>query len=110
MKFLNRKVIFVPSICLAFGLAAFLCYLPGLGGPFLLDDFSNLVRLERIDGSVNGFLLSIFENDGRILNRPISYASFILNSSGWPEAPFEFKVFNLSLHLTVGGLLCYFLY
>lgn len=86
-----------------------LLYVPGLGGPFLLDDFTNLVRLEYLDGTINGVLLAIFNNTGELLNRPISFASFLLHAGAWPAEPFGFKLVNLLLHLITGVVFYVFL-
>ena len=87
-----------------------ICYFPGLSGPFLLDDFTNLVRLEYLNGGLSGILLAIFDNTGDLLNRPLSYASFLINSSHWPSNPYAFKVVNLCLHLLVGAFVSAFLF
>lgn len=88
------------SLLVAFSVAVFL-YSPGLTGPFLYDDFSNLNFLS----IQNNLPESIFSNQSGIFKRPISFISFALQSTDWPENPFAFKLWNLILHLAVGLLI-----
>lgn len=82
-------------------LLAALVYAPGLTGPFLFDDFSNLAllpqagRLDRVDNVIH-YLLSGFAGP---TGRPIAMASFIPEASHWPADPLVFKRTNLALHL-----------
>lgn len=77
---------------------------PGLYGGFTLDDWPNLERLAdvRRTGDTLGYSLSGIASK---LGRPISYFSFALQASAWPDNPFPFKLVNLILHLCNGLLL-----
>jgi tetratricopeptide (TPR) repeat protein len=76
-------------------------YWPGLKGPFLFDDFSNLAlltnagRLDHPDNVVR-YLLSGFAGP---TGRPLAMASFIPEADHWPDDPRPFKRTNLILHL-----------
>ncbi len=84
-----------------------LVYWPGLKGPFLFDDFSNLAllaeagRLDRPENVIH-YLLSGFAGP---TGRPVAMASFIPQAGYWPDDPFPFKGVNLLLHLVNALLL-----
>ena len=76
---------------------------PALNGPFLFDDFSNLINLDKINGTFNqshviDYLLSFQGSPGR----PISTLSFLINDYAWPSSPYSFKYTNLLIHLLNG--------
>lgn len=86
-----------------------LIYLPGLGGPFLLDDQGNLRVLSRwLEGGVR-WQEVIFGNDSGPLGRPVSMATFLLNAALGGLTPFGYKVVNLAIHLVCMGLAAGFL-
>ena len=80
-------------------------YLPGLHGPFLFDDYQNLVQplgeglhgaralWEYVSGGVSG-----------PLGRPLSLLSFAANAHWGGLQTFGFKATNLALHLANGVL------
>lgn len=82
-------------------------YYPGLSGPFLFDDFSNLSFLAAHGGvrdlDTLALYLSSADTDG--LGRPISFLSFLLSDNAWPSDPWLFKYHNLLLHVLIGLLL-----
>lgn len=79
-------------------------YWPGLNGPLLLDDFENLAPLSRYrDGSLTAYGV-IFGNHSGMLGRPISMASFLLDTELWGSQLFGFKLTNLLLHLVSTAL------
>ena len=91
------------AICLVVYLAILW---PALSGPFLFDDFSNLINLKEINGQFNtsniiDYLLKFTGSPGR----PISALSFLINDFAWPSEPFSFKYTNLFIHLLNGVLL-----
>lgn len=100
---------FLFLLMMAFTLIA---YWPGLGGPFLLDDFANLDQLGKLDGVRNWetFRLYVFSNNSGVGGRPLSMLSFLLNDNNWPSDPFSFKYTNLLLHLLTGILLTWLIY
>lgn len=81
-------------------------YLPGLNGPFLLDDFHNLEPLG-YSGSISSISEAqnfVFGNGSGPTGRPVAMASFLLDDWSWPSTPFNFKKNNLFLHLACGLL------
>lgn len=80
-----------------------LIYWPGLHGPYLLDDVSNLEPLKRwLDGAL-GWRGAVFDNRSGALGRSVSMASFLLDAwlSGNMNS-FTFKPTNLLIHILCG--------
>lgn len=80
-------------------------YWPGLSGPFVFDDFPNIVNntylaIDRLDPS--SMMRAAFSSGSGPLNRPISMLSFALNSHIFGLLPFNFKLTNLVIHLLNG--------
>jgi len=107
---LNSKA-FGPILVFVLGLCVLvLCFLPGLSGGFLLDDFGTLSQLgdlNRIDSldKLKHFVFSGVTGPG---GRPLALLSFVLNSRTWPADPFNFLVTNLVIHV-LNAVLCYVL-
>ncbi len=88
-------------------------YLPGLSGPFLLDDIPNIsanraLRIETLDGPA--LWKSAFYHDAKYPARGLARMSFALNyhfSGGRIDAR-AFKATNLGVHL-LNGVLVYLL-
>ncbi len=97
---------------LLLGLVLGLTYIllqPGLSGPFIFDDIPNLSPLGEhryLDDWTRARLFT-FSGEG-VLGRPISLASFLLDDTVWPSAPYSFKYTNLLIHL-LNGLLVFWL-
>jgi len=89
-------------------LITFLLYLPGLDGPFLLDDYSNGVNSYSYGFNWAEILSATFSNQSGILRRPLANFSFVLNAMADPSA-WGYKLVNLILHL-VSGVLLFFLF
>lgn len=87
-------------------------YLPGLSGPFLLDDPINLAQLSERGGVVDWESAKqfIFSNVSGTLGRPVSMASFLLSDQYWPAHAYTFKLHNLLFHFLTGVLVFYFVY
>lgn len=86
-------------------LFAGLSLIPGLKGPFVHDDFSNL-RLVLVDVvSWQHALDTIFSNGSGLLRRPVSNASFLVNYLLLGDKAFGFKLVNWCLHLACGALI-----
>lgn len=86
--------------------ATFLVYSPGLWGPLVLDDLPNLKRLAHI-GPIQGssdFLQFVFSSSGAYPIRPLSFASFLINDTGWPLHTPSHKYTNVLIHLLNGAL------
>jgi hypothetical protein len=102
----SRGLGLVAGMLCAIALAAWL-YAPGLKGQFVFDDFANLPALGDQGPIVDGASLLRFLTSGKAdpTGRPLSMASFLIESRDWPADPFPFKRDNLVLHLINGALL-----
>lgn len=90
-----------------------LLYLPGLSGPWLLDDFQNLGAFLNYAPGQAPYDDLIFSNQSGPLGRPVAMASFALNHVLGLFSSKALKATNLGLHLINGALLfflfrCYF--
>lgn len=76
-------------------------YWPGLTGPFLLDDATNIAPLGDNGGirTLGDFKRYVFGGNAGPLGRPVSLASFVANAQTWPADPWPFKLTNLLIHL-----------
>lgn len=84
-------------------------YWPGLNGPFLFDDYSNLDVLGA-HGRINSwpsFLYYLTSGTADPTGRPIALLTFLLDATTWPAAPWPFKRTNLVLHLLNTALLAW---
>lgn len=95
-------------LCL-FGLCllATLAYWRGLAGPFVFDDYNNIVdnpKLRVEDLSLPAVWQAMLAGDAGPLKRPLSMLSFMLNYVASGLAPFPFKLTNLGIHLLNGVL------
>lgn len=92
-------------LCLSAPLLAFAVYYPGLHGPFLFDDWQNLVHNEhlRIDQlDLANLQQAAFSTSSGILKRPVSMLSFALNYYATGDASYFFKLTNLVIHIANG--------
>ena len=98
----HQPILLIGCIVVAFA------YWTGLSGPFLLDDFSN-IPFKLLDSPTWAQVVSVLTtNDSGPSGRPLSVLSFFIHGALGAEGPFQFKLFNLALHLMNGWLL-YFL-
>ena len=89
-----------------------LAYWPGLTGPFVLDDYSNLVALGE-NGGVDSWanvLYFVLGNDSGPTGRPVSMLTFLLDAQDWPPHIAALKYTNIMIHLLTGLVLCWFAY
>jgi len=98
MRIAHRRV----GALLATVLLAIVAYLPGVGGPFVLDDEENItslpaLALEQLD--TRALLDAAFANDEGIWGRPLASLTFALNHyfAGGFETSF-FKATNVAIH------------
>ena len=87
-----------------------LVYSPGIGGPFLFDDYRNLSPLGE-EGGVSDwptFRKFVFGNPSGPSGRPVSMLSFLLDAQDWPASSASFKYTNIMIHLLSGLMLCWF--
>jgi tetratricopeptide (TPR) repeat protein len=94
-------------------IAGSLIYLPGLSGPFLIDDAQNIVYNHYVHISnlhLDSLVNAAFSSGAGPLQRPISMLSFAFNYYliGGIDNPTTFKATNIAIH-AVNGLLVYWL-
>lgn len=82
-------------------------YLPGLGGPFLFDDYGTLSALGDLGGvddwvTFKAYVLGGFTGP---TGRPLSLLTFLIDGNDWPTDSWPFKRTNLVIHLVNGVLL-----
>lgn len=82
-------------------------YWPGLGGPFLFDDFGTLAKLGNLGGVKDWTSLQayVFSGTAGPTGRPLALLSFLLDANDWPAETWPFKRTNLAIHLINGALL-----
>ena len=88
-------------------LFAVFAYWPGLGGPFLLDDFGTIPALGDYGGVVDWetFRLFVLGGTSGPTGRPLSLLTFLVDANNWPAESLPFKRTNLVIHLVNGVLL-----
>lgn len=93
---------------LASGLLCTLAYWPGLSGPFLFDDYQNIVLNPSIQASQldAASIAGAWQgNQSGPLGRPLASLSFALNHRVGGLDPSGYKAVNLLLHLLAGAAL-----
>lgn len=101
------------AIVLGLPLPLLLCmalYWPGLAGPFLLDDWHNIVEPYVPALDWEEILYVSTHNESGPLGRPLSVLSFVLSGLAHGPAPWGYKYHNLLLHLCNGLLLFWLLH
>ncbi len=78
--------------------------MPGLHGPWLLDDFANLEGLKSYAAGERSAWDVVVSNDSGPTGRPLSMASFVLDTYLFGESIWHAKRTNLILHLLNGVL------
>lgn len=91
-----------------FGLTM-LVYWPGLGGSFVLDDNTSIIRMYVKDHDWYTLLYTITHDSSGLFGRSISILSFMLTEWQYGLDPWGFKFHNLLLHLANGLLIYRFL-
>jgi hypothetical protein len=98
-------------------IAAVMVYKPGFAGPFVFDDYINIVNnfnLRIEDISITSLYRAATSIPNGVFGRPISMISFAFNNwsggaiSDPVLSPYWFKVTNFSIHL-INGLLIFFI-
>lgn len=79
-------------------------FLPGITGPFQLDDASNLSRMHLRVTSLEAIYEAVFNNPSGLLRRPLSNATLLLQAQLGAEGPLSYKAVNLLLHSFNGWL------
>lgn len=109
MNFLSKtELLFLAGLVATIFLTV-LIYLPGLSGPFVLDDFFNLGPLTEIEGDLtfDSARQFVFGNISGPTGRPASMISFLLHVQDWPDNPFPIKFTNLLLHIACTLTFCW---
>ena len=98
-----KHILTVPGYLTALCILTILIYLPGLNGPFLLDDYSNFLSIQLNELSFDTLLNASVGNGTTNPYRPLSRATLILNNyfSGTAFS-FYHKLTNLFIHLLTG--------
>lgn len=99
------KQAFLAFLYLSVPLLAFAVYYPGLQGPFLFDDWPNLVHNEHLridDLNFASLQQAAYSTSSGDLKRPISMLSFALNYYATGANPYFFKLTNVLIHLANG--------
>lgn len=104
----RSKAFFVTLTVMA---VTFLAFWPGVYGPFVFDDFHNIVendalRLESL--APHEIWDAITSTSAGPLGRPISLLTFALNFYFGGDSVFSFKLTNILIH-ALNGLLVFFL-
>jgi tetratricopeptide (TPR) repeat protein len=110
---LKNKRFLVPLLALVVALSA-LIFLPGIAGPYVFDDYSNLlvnsyVRIRSLD--FDSLRLASYSLAAGPLHRPIAMASFAINYyfAGSFASSVPFKLTNIILHSINGILIFWFM-
>ena len=92
------------AIIVAACLLTFTIYTPGLSGPFLLDDTSNLSKIGALGPIESWELFRAYLASGEAgpTGRPLALTSFLIDARDWPADPAAFKRTNLVLHCLIG--------
>jgi tetratricopeptide (TPR) repeat protein len=90
-------------VCVAVAIA----YWPGLGGPWLFDDYGSIRRLGDFGGvrDWETFKLFVFGGTAGPTGRPIALLSFLVDGRDWPTEAWPFKRTNLVIHILSGIVL-----
>lgn len=104
-----RRLAAHPTLLLALAaLLGALAYWPGLSGPFLFDDFQNIVLNPAVQPATldaAGLTGAWSGNASGPLGRPLASLSFALNYRAGGLDPAGYKAVNLLLHLLAGTAL-----
>ncbi len=101
----SARLFFFISLVL---LLAYACFVLGVNGPFLLDDYHNLSPSSRYGGVLDKptLLHFLFGSEGDKISRSFARLTFLLDDNAWPSNPIYYKPTNILLHI-VNGLLVF---
>ena len=83
-------------------------YWQGLDGPFLLDDYLNIVEAYVNDFNRDEIRYALTHNHSGELGRPVSMMSLLFSGIVHGPVPWGYKFHNLAIHL-INGLLLFWL-
>lgn len=98
----NLQRLLLLSAVLVMLAVTVLAYYPGLHGPFLFDDITNIHDNRALffnSFSLHDILRAAFSSRAGILYRPLSMLSFAFNIHFFGGQSFSFKLTNLIIHL-----------
>jgi tetratricopeptide (TPR) repeat protein len=103
----RRKTLAIGGGWIVLLLTCIWSYWPGLGGPFVFDDFGSLSALGDRGGvrDWDSFRVFVFGGHAGPTGRPLALLSFLIDAQNWPADPWPFKRTNLVIHLLNGVLL-----
>lgn len=80
-------------------------YWSGLSGPFVLDDFENIVSAYVEAPDFDAVIYAITHNESGMLGRSVAMLSFVLTGLQYGLDPWGYKFHNLLIHLACGLLI-----
>ncbi len=95
----------LPLACVGVLVLACVLYWPGLNGPFVLDDWQNIVKVHLEEMDWDAFVYSVTHNTSGMLGRSVSIVSFVLSGLQFGLSAWGYKFHNLLLHLLNAVLL-----
>lgn len=99
--------IYLPLAILLMLILAVLAYLPGVNGPFVFDDITNIVQNSALaihSLHWDQLMHAALSSDAGPTRRPLSSLTFALNFYFGGSGSYSFKIVNVAIHL-VNGLL-----
>ncbi len=106
-KWLRLLLLFCVGLSLSIGL-----YMPGLNGPFLLDDLGTLQPLADLPLSIEGLRASYYQSDSGIhpITRVIPIWSFVVTFQTLGDSTYAFKLSNVVIHAFIGAVVFLFVH
>lgn len=107
----NAFMLFQLFFCALLGLSLYIFSI-GLPGPFILDDIFNLKVLSPFQETAHYSYKDFFSDlsESGKFKRFISFFSFALQHSAWPDHPEQFKLANIIIHYLNAILVTIFSY
>lgn len=99
-KIENRHLQLALCLCL-------LPFLPGIIGPFMLDDLNNLELVFNVQNR-DMWWNAVTGGESGFLGRPLAAWSFLLNFLAFGKFPLSFKLVNILIHALNAGLVFVF--
>ena len=90
--------------------AIFVIYKPGLNGPFVLDDATNIPQTSIDELTFESVSRVATDNTSGIFGRPIPVATFALNHYFGDGTPYAFKLTNVAIHIVNAALVYIFVH
>ncbi|MGA9852141.1 MAG: hypothetical protein WBR15_04355 [Gammaproteobacteria bacterium] len=97
----KQRILLLAAVCVLLATTV-IAYYPGLHGPFLFDDITNIRDNRALlfgSFSLHALLRAAFSARSGILYRPLSMLSFAFNIHFFGNQSFPFKLINLIIHL-----------